>query len=77
MKGILDEIETHVEDGAEPDEAVVKKIDKKLKLWRAKYVAASKATAEDEAKKTERDAKRRKSEQSRQEMIAAEEDALG
>ena len=55
----------------------MKKIDKKLKLWRAKYVAASKATAEDEAKKTERDAKRRKSEQSRQEMIAAEEDALG
>ena len=77
LKGILDEIETHVEDGTEPDEAVVKKIDKKLKLWRAKYVAASKATAEDEAKKTERDAKRRKSEQSRQEMIAAEEDALG
>lgn len=57
LKGILDEIEMYVEDGIEFDEVVVKKIDKKFKLWRVKYVAASKATAEDEVKKIECDVK--------------------
>ena len=37
LKDILDEIESHVEEGVEPEEAVVKEIDKKLKLFRSKY----------------------------------------
>ena len=77
LKDILDEIETHVEEGVEPDESIVKEIDKKLKLWRAKYVAKTSAEDASDGTKAERDAKRRKSEQNRQEMIAAEEDALG
>ena len=53
----------------------MKEIDKKLKLWRAKYLA--KTPAADDAGDAQKAAKRRKSEQSRQDMIAAEEDALG
>ena len=57
---------------------MVKEIDKKLKLWRAKYVGKASATDGDgEGKKAGRDAKRRKSEQTREEMIANEEAALG
>lgn len=69
LKQILDEIETFVERGTEPDEGVVKEIDKKLKLWRAKF--AAKPTVE----VTEGKTKRRKSEQSR--AIEEEEAALG
>jgi cyclin H len=75
LKEILDDIESHVDEGVEPDAAVVKEIDKKLKLWRAKYLA--KTPAADDAGDAQKAAKRRKSEQSRQDMIAAEEDALG
>jgi len=78
LKEILDEIESHIEEGVEPDEAVVKEIDKKLKLFRSKYKAPA-AAADDagDAKKSGRESKRRKSEQSHENMIAAEEDALG
>ena len=77
LKDILDEIESHVEEGVEPEEAVVKEIDKKLKLFRSKYKAPAAADDAGESKKGGRESKRRKSEQSHENMIAAEEDALG
>jgi len=78
LKKVLDEIDPYFERGVAPEEAVVKEIDKKLKLWRAKHVGKASATDGDgDSKKAGRDAKRRKSEQTREEMIANEEAALG
>lgn len=77
LKKALDEIDPYFERGVAPEEAVVKEIDKKLKLWRAKYVGKASTDGDGEGKKAGRDAKRRKSEQTREEMIANEEAALG
>ena len=55
----------------------MKEIDKKLKLFRSKYKAPAAADDAGESKKGGRESKRCKSEQSHENMIAAEEDALG
>lgn len=72
LKEILDDIETFVERGTAPDDAVVKDIDKKLKKWRAKF-ATKQPVADAEA--ADKKSKRRKSEQAR--AVADEEAALG
>ena len=74
LKEVLDDIDAFVERGTAPDEAVVKKIDKKLKLWRAKFATKPPVT-DDAAAADGSKSKRRKSEQAR--AVADEEAALG